>query len=175
MTRAILALGSNLGDRAGNLRAALALLAERGVQVERTSAAWETRPVPADQPAFLNAVLAAETALGPEALLAVAKEVEGLLGRRPARRWGPRPIDIDILFFGALQLDTPSLIIPHPGIRERSFVLAPLSEVAPGPLPVLGATALELLAQVDMAGAVRTGERIVSRRVIPFADSPGWA
>ena len=157
MSEAVIALGSNLGDRAGNLRAAIALLCEAGVAVTRRSSVWETEPVPADQPRFLNAVVVAETELEPGALLAELKRIEHELGRRPERRWGPRPIDLDILFYGDAALESPTLTIPHPRIAERAFVLAPLAEVVRGPLPVLGRTAVELLAGVDAGEARRTG------------------
>jgi 2-amino-4-hydroxy-6-hydroxymethyldihydropteridine diphosphokinase len=153
----ILALGSNLGDRLGNLRRAVELLADDSVAVVRTSSMWETPPVPADQPAFLNAVIAAVTDLEPLGLLGAAKRVERTLGRRPNRHWGPRPIDIDILFMGDLLVDTPNLQIPHPRIAERGFVLVPLSEVVQGPLPVLGRSALELLEAVVSEGIRRVG------------------
>jgi 2-amino-4-hydroxy-6-hydroxymethyldihydropteridine diphosphokinase len=158
VTAVYLALGSNLGDRRANLRAALAALEEAGVRILLRSFAWETPPVPADQPPFLNAAALAETALPPPDLLALLKQIEHALGRRPGRRWGPRPIDIDILFYGDLELETPDLVIPHPRIAERAFVLAPLSEVAEGPLPVLGETALQLLARTGLQGARRAGE-----------------
>jgi len=153
----VIALGSNLGDRIGNLRAALAALAESGVTVTGTSSVWATAPVPADQPPFLNAAVRGTTALQPLELLAALKRIEHSLGRRPARRWGPRPIDLDILFYGPGAFESPELQIPHSRIAERSFVLAPLSEVFRGPLPVLGRTALELLAGLDVSGLERTG------------------
>lgn len=157
MSRAIIALGTNLGDRLANLRAALAAIEAAGMVVTRRSFAWETPPVPADQPPFLNAAAVTETTLDPHALLATLKAIEHSLGRRPGHRWGPRPIDLDILFYDDLQLATDELVIPHPQIAERAFVLAPLSEVVEGPLPVLGATPLELLARVGLQGARRLG------------------
>jgi 2-amino-4-hydroxy-6-hydroxymethyldihydropteridine diphosphokinase len=155
MTRVAIALGSNLGDRLGNLRAAIAALEAAGIAVVRRSFAWETPPVPADQPPFLNAAVLAETSLPPAALLAELKAIEHALGRRPARRWGPRPIDLDILFYGELRLEAPELTIPHPRIAERAFVLAPLAEILEGPLPVLGASALDLLERTGLQGARR--------------------
>ena len=156
MTEVVLALGSNLGDRLGNLRAAIALLEERGVQARRRSSVWETAPIPADQPAFLNAVIAGGTALSPQALLALVKTVEHILGRRPERRWGPRPIDIDILFYGTQAFEAADLTVPHPRIAERAFVLAPLSEVAHGSLPGIP-SATAALAGLDTTGISRTG------------------
>jgi len=152
---AVIALGSNLGDREANLRAAIAALAENGVTVTRKSSIWETAPVPADQPPFLNAVVAAEARHAPADLLRVLKGVEYELGRRPERRWGPRPIDLDILFYGDARVETPDLTIPHVSILERSFVLAPLAEVLPGALPVLGVTASEVLGRVGSEGLRR--------------------
>lgn len=157
MTRVVLALGSNLGDRISNLRAALAELEDAGIAVLERSGIWETPPVPADQPRYLNGVVVAETSLTPAALLAELKRIERYLGRRPERRWGPRPIDIDILFYGDERVETPELQVPHPRIRERSFVLAPLSDVWQRELPVLGVSPLEALAEAGLQGAVRSG------------------
>lgn len=152
----LIALGSNLGDRAANLRASLRLMRESGIVPERVSSVWESEPVPAGQPPYLNAVAAVETGLAPLELLAALKAIEHALGRRPGPRWGPRPIDLDILFYGHAELSTPALVIPHPLVAERAFVLAPLSEICPGPLPVLGRTAIELLAQAPPLGVCRT-------------------
>lgn len=160
MSGALLGLGSNLGDRAANLQAAIDLLAARGAPATRLSGVWETPPVPADQPRYLNAAAAVETALDPEALLAAAKEVEWLLGRRPAERWGPRPIDVDLLAVDGVERAGEALTLPHPRLAERAFVLLPLAEVADGPLPVLGRSAAELLAGVDARGCERTGLRV---------------
>lgn len=155
MTSVVLALGSNLGSREGNLRAALTRLASEGITVTAASSVWETAPVPADQPAFLNMVIRAETELEPTGLLAALKRIEYALGRRPQRVWGPRPVDIDILFYGHQQLDTAVLTIPHKLVATRSFVLAPLAEVVRGPLPVLGESALTLLARFEPGGLWR--------------------
>ena len=160
MTTVVLALGANLGDRLANLRAAVAMLEAAGVEVTAKSEVWETAPVPADQPAYLNATLVAETGLAPLELLALVKRIERDLGRRPGLRWGPRPADIDILFHGDLELESEALTIPHPRIAERSFVLAPLSDVWEGVLPVLGRTPAALLEAVGLEGAWRTGERL---------------
>ena len=160
MTTVVLALGANLGDRLANLRAAVAMLEEAGVEVTAKSEVWETAPVPANQPAYLNATLVAETGLAPLELLALVKRIERDLGRRPGRRWGPRPADIDILFHGDLEVESEALTIPHPRIAERSFVLAPLSDVWDGVLPVLGRTPAAMLEAVGLEGAWRTGERL---------------
>lgn len=160
MTRVLIALGSNLGDRAATLREALEHLGTAGVAIDRCSSVWETDPVPADQPRYLNAVVGGETELEPEVLLDRLKSIEADLGRRPGRRWGPRPIDLDILFYGELHLESDRLVIPHPRIRERAFVLAPLAEVVGGPLPVLGKTAEDLIERVGREGVERTEERL---------------
>jgi len=157
MTTAVIALGSNLGDRLANLRAAVAELEARGISVLQRSGVWETPPVPADQPPYLNAALVTETALAPLSLLAELKAIEHYLGRRPERRWGPRPIDLDILFYGDSRIDLPDLQVPHPRILERAFVLAPLSDVWPGGLPVLGIDPITALAAIGLQGARRMG------------------
>lgn len=156
----VLALGANLGDRLANLRTVVAMLEAAGLKVTARSEVWETAPVPADQPPYLNAAVVAESALSPLELLALAKRIERALGRRASRRWGPRPADVDMLFYGELELESESLTVPHPRIAERSFVLAPLSDVWAGPLPVLGKTAAELLALTGLQGAWRTGEQL---------------
>lgn len=159
MTVVVIALGSNLGDRAANLRHAVDRLVANNITVTGRSSIWETPPVPADQPEFLNAVVVAETELAPLDLLHALKTIEYDLGRRPGRRWGPRPIDLDILFYGDEAIDGPDLTVPHPRIAERAFVLAPLAEVVSGPLPILGETAQSLLAAIGLQGAVRTQDR----------------
>jgi 2-amino-4-hydroxy-6-hydroxymethyldihydropteridine diphosphokinase len=156
MTRVYIALGSNLGDRLGNLRTAVASLEEAGIGVTSRSSVWETAPVPADQPAFLNAAVAADTDLSPAELLAALKAIEHALGRRPERRWGPRPIDLDILFYGEEEIDTAELTVPHRLAAGRSFVLAPLADITQGPLPVVGKSAVELLRATGDEGLTRT-------------------
>ena len=151
-----LALGSNIGDRRDNLRRAVTALAPE-VRVVAQSPIYET---PAwgyeNQPAFLNMALEGETALPPESLLAYVKRLETELGRTPSFHWGPRLIDIDILFYDDLVLNAPDLAIPHPRLHERSFVLVPLNNLAPSLVhPVLGQTIAQLLASVDTAGITR--------------------
>ena len=150
MAIAYLALGTNLGDRLAHLRAALDAFPPE-VRVLAQSRIYET---PAwgyeDQPAFLNMVIKAATELPPEVLLARLKVLERDLGRTPTFRWGPRLIDIDILFYDAIILDGPDVTIPHPRLHERAFVLVPLSDVAPDLVhPRLGQTVRQLLAGVD--------------------------
>ncbi len=156
-TGIVIALGSNLGDRVANLQAAVQAMEEAGVLVGATSAIWETPPVPADQPPYLNAAVRATTTLAPPELLETLKRIEFALGRRPERRWGPRPIDLDILFYGDVTFTSELLQIPHVGIAGRALVLAPLSEIIAGPLPVLGRSAVELLRDTDSTGLTRTG------------------
>ncbi|MCB0165911.1 MAG: 2-amino-4-hydroxy-6-hydroxymethyldihydropteridine diphosphokinase [Anaerolineae bacterium] len=129
--RVFLALGTNLGEREANLRAALAQLAPQ-VEVTAVSRLYETAPAYVfDQPNFLNIALEGQTDLSPEALLNYLKELEDQLGREKSRRYGPRLIDLDILFFDAITLDSPRLTIPHPRLAERVFVLRPLADIAP--------------------------------------------
>lgn len=141
-----LGLGSNLGDRDALLRSALRALAPY-VDVTRVSAVYDTAPMHvSDQPRFHNIVVAGETRLDPPALLREAKRVEAALGRTPGPRYGPRPIDVDILLYGDTVLVTPELTIPHPRMAERGFVLVPLAELAPGLVhPTLGVTIAELV------------------------------
>jgi GTP cyclohydrolase-4 len=151
-----LALGSNLGDRRGNLAAALQRLREV-VNIDRVSSVYETEPVGyLDQPRFLNIVCCGKTWLSAEELLQYAKGIEVELGRQPTFRNGPRPIDIDILLYDDLTLEQPDLIIPHPRMAERAFVLVPLTEIAPDVVdPSTGCTAQELLNTVSQDGVKR--------------------
>jgi 2-amino-4-hydroxy-6-hydroxymethyldihydropteridine diphosphokinase len=127
-----LGLGSNVGDRSGHLRAAIEMLGERGVEVEAVSFGYETEPVGEvlDQPDFLNAAIRIRTELEPEALLDLCKEIEAERGRAlDAPRHSPRPLDVDLLLLGDLELSTDRLTLPHPEVLSRRFVLAPLLEI----------------------------------------------
>jgi len=133
VTIAYLGLGSNLGSRSRNLSAARNRLRQKGVQVLRQSRVMETEPWGvAEQPRFLNQVVEVEWQGTPRQLLKAVKQVEVEGGRKPTRRWGPRVIDVDILLFGEERLNRRDLVIPHPRIAEREFVLASLAELGVG-------------------------------------------
>ena len=134
MRTGYLGLGSNVGDSAAHLRAAIELLGERGVAVEAVSSTYLTEPVGEvlDQPDFLNAAIRIRTDLEPEALLDACKAVEAERGRSfAAARHSPRPLDVDLLLLGDLELATERLTLPHPQATSRRFVLVPLLELDP--------------------------------------------
>ena len=151
--RVFLGIGSNLDDRKENLQKAIAGL-QRNLQINQISKIYETQPWGfADQPAFLNQVLSAETEFAPFELLTEIKAIEKEVGRTPTFRYGPRLIDIDILFFDDLILNEENLTIPHPMLAERAFVLVPLDEIAPQFIhPLLQQTIHELVRKVDQNG-----------------------
>lgn len=151
MTKNIyLALGTNLGDRSSNLETAIQSMPP-DVIVTKRSSIYETPPWGfEDQPAFLNMVLQVETEFSPWKLLKFIKNLEGRMGRQKTFRNGPRLIDIDLLFYDKLEFEHSGLVIPHPRIIERAFVLVPLAEIASDFLhPVLQVTIQELLNGVD--------------------------
>jgi 2-amino-4-hydroxy-6-hydroxymethyldihydropteridine diphosphokinase len=131
-TIAFLGLGSNLGDRLTNLQGALDLLqAEPGLRVAASSRVWETVPVGGPpQPDYLNAVIGVETDLSARDLLEIAHRVESRLGRVRKERWGARSIDVDLLLYDEESIEEADLVVPHPRLRERAFVLLPLLELA---------------------------------------------
>lgn len=148
-----LGLGTNSGDRLANLRAAIDALAPE-VRVTRISPIYQTPPWGyTDQPDFLNLVVEGETALAPLDLLTALKNLEKKVGRTASFRWGPREIDIDILFYDQLIFSQGGLEIPHPRLQERAFVLIPLSDLTAELIhPKLGISISALLAEVDPAG-----------------------
>ena len=186
--RCVLALGSNLGNRLGNLQEALRRLAPV-LRIDAVSALYESEPVgPSGQPPYFNAACAGDTAVEPEELLRIAKGIEWALGRRPGPRWGPRPADIDLLLIEGITRDTPSLTIPHPRISERSFVLMPLADILPDlVLPggtrtvselavAAGTEGLRRIAEADWPGATYVGapgmRPVVAAGPHPPAPSP---
>jgi len=160
--RIYLSLGSNVGDRLANLRAAIAALPGAGVSVRKISSIYETEPVDLiEQPWFLNCVVEAETNLQPLALLHALRAIEYSMGSKKLVAKGPRIIDLDILLYAEQVIDTPELQIPHPRLSQRRFVLVPLAEIAPTLNdPVSGATVQILLQQTqDRSTVLRRGEQ----------------
>jgi 2-amino-4-hydroxy-6-hydroxymethyldihydropteridine diphosphokinase len=133
---AFLGLGSNLGDRLTNLQAAVdALQIEPGLRVTASSSVWETSPVGGPpQPDYLNAVIRVETDISARDLLDAARRVEARLGRVRKERWGARSLDVDILLYDDEQIDEAELVVPHPRMAQRAFVLVPLLELDPDPI-----------------------------------------
>ena len=158
MAEALLALGGNLGDARTTLDRAIAALCERGdIRLTARSSDYKTPPWGvADQPPFINLCIAVETTLTPPALLARTQDIERAFGRdrEHERRWGPRPLDIDLLSYDDLAIDTPQLTLPHPRMFERAFVLVPLAEIMPD-RAIAGMQVRDALAKVDATGIVR--------------------
>lgn len=153
---AYLSLGSNIGTRKEHLRAAIRRLESAG-RVVRISSFYETKPVEfTDQAWFLNCALALETELKPQQLMGAILRIEREMGRQRTRSKGPRTIDIDILLYGDVVVDSPEVTIPHPAMHERRFVLEPMAEIAPDVRhPVLRKTVRELVDQLPPGQAVR--------------------
>jgi len=159
MTAVYLGLGTNIGDRCENIGKALRMLSEL-VVLECVSSLYETEPIGyKDQPPFINAVCRVDTELKPHLLLDEIKTIESGMGRKPSLRNAPRVIDIDILLFNSLVINTEKLIIPHPRLHERAFVLVPLAEIAPCIIhPVLMKTVRTLLKSIDDSGLLQYKE-----------------
>jgi 2-amino-4-hydroxy-6-hydroxymethyldihydropteridine diphosphokinase len=162
MTEALLSLGGNVGDVRATLGRAIAAFCD-GEEVRLLARSSDYRTPPwgvEDQPPFVNLCIAVRTGLAPHALLARAQAVERKLGRERGkeRRWGPRPIDIDLLAYDDLAVDTPDLTLPHPRLLERAFVLVPLAEIAAGRM-IDGIKVSDALARVDRTGIERLPPR----------------
>ena len=153
MHTSYLAFGANLGDSLATFRAARRLLAAvNGVRVDGASSLYRTEAVggPPGQPPYLNGVLQVATELSPEELLALGLDLEARFGRERREHWGPRTLDIDLLLYDGVLCDRPELILPHPRLHRRRFVLAPLAELAADLRhPLLDCTIGELLADLD--------------------------
>jgi 2-amino-4-hydroxy-6-hydroxymethyldihydropteridine diphosphokinase len=158
VSTAYLGLGGNLGDRRRYLMEAVkALRDEPGVSVKSLSSVYETKPVGViDQPDFLNLVLEVETDVPVHDLLARCLRIESVLGRVRIERWGPRTIDIDVLWYDGRTLNEPDLVLPHPRMAMRAFVLVPLAEIAPT-LLFAGASITDLAAKIDRSGLTCLG------------------
>ena len=163
MKRVYIGIGSNLGDREACIRQAVDQLASlKDSRLDRISSLYDSDPVGLlDQPPFLNAVAALETELSPQQLLWNLNLIELRLGRVRARHWGPRTLDLDILFYGNLVLEEPDLVIPHPEVENRAFVLIPLNEIDPFlPHPRTGLVVSEMLKRLKSHPAVRRRGRL---------------
>jgi 2-amino-4-hydroxy-6-hydroxymethyldihydropteridine diphosphokinase len=149
-----LGIGSNLGDKQGNCLGALERLSAREVVISKRSALYKTQPWGVkDQPDFVNMVVEAETGMSPEELLVVLKAIEKEMGRKAVTRWGPRLIDLDVLLYDDRIVQTKDLVIPHPLLHKRDFVLLPLAEISPERIhPVLKRTIRELTEELIKRG-----------------------
>lgn len=153
MAQICLSLGSNIGDRENFIKSAIELLKMK-VRIQKISSIYQTAPWgKTKQPNFLNICLAGETDLEPTELLTFIHETETHVGRTPSFKWGPREIDIDILFYDQKIVDAEGLIIPHPHLEERAFVLVPLADIVPKyKHPVLKKTIHQLAGEIDTSG-----------------------
>lgn len=151
-----LSLGSNIGNHCKNIQIAIKLLKKEGFDIIKTSSIYKTSAWGvSNQADFLNLVIKGKTKFSPEKLLQKVKQIEKEIGRKPAEKWGPRTIDIDILFYDKKILKTKTLTIPHPQLYKRKFVLIPLKEMAPRFVhPVLKKTVAQMLTDTDDKGCV---------------------
>jgi 2-amino-4-hydroxy-6-hydroxymethyldihydropteridine diphosphokinase len=149
-----LGIGSNLGDKQGNCLDALERLSTKGVSISKRSALYNTQPWGVkDQPDFVNMAVEAETLMSPEELLGALKEIEREMGRKTGIRWGPRVIDLDVLLYDDKIVQSKDLVIPHPLLHKRDFVLLPLAEISPECVhPVLNKTIRELAKELIKRG-----------------------
>jgi len=147
MSKVYIGIGSNLGNRKENCEGAISLLEKNGMKIINRSSMVQTKPWGVrKQPEFINMAIEIETDLNPQELLALLKKIEKTVGRKQTTRWGPREIDLDILFYDDLILKTPDLEIPHPMLHKREFVLQLLAEIAPDKIhPVFKKSVKELL------------------------------
>ncbi len=157
MTQTAIALGSNIGDRLGTMRQAVMLLEERSLRISASSDVFETPPWGMEnQPRFLNACVLAETDILPRALLELLLNIESDLGRIRRYKWGPREIDLDLLFYDDQVFNESGLVLPHPQMHRRAFVLVPLVQIAPDwSHPVLGKSIRELAGSLDASSIIR--------------------
>lgn len=149
MAIAYIGIGSNLGNREANCLTAIKLIRDRGLTINKQSSMYETTPWGVEeQPGFINMAIEIETSLEPEKLLESLKCIEAEIGRQDSYRWGPRVIDLDILLYSDIIINSPMLQIPHPLMHQRDFVLRPMSEIAPDKMhPVIKKTIDKLLAE----------------------------
>jgi len=151
MHKVCISIGSNMGDRRKNCADALKLMQQRGIHIIKSSKTYETEPWGfEEQPMFVNQAVVADTALGPMSLLSELKMIEKQMGRSGSLRWGPRVIDLDIIFYDDIVIDIPELKIPHERAHERRFVLEPLAEIDPDAVhPLLNKTIKSLLEELN--------------------------
>lgn len=152
-----IALGSNLGDSRAILESSLKILEQTpGISLELQSSLYRTEPVGPPQPDYLNACALLKVQMSPQELLEKLLAIEAKFGRVRQERWGPRILDLDLLLFDNLILKTPNLVLPHPCLRERAFVLVPLAEIAPNWIePVSGKAIAQLVQAVDCSGVTK--------------------
>jgi len=160
MGRVLVSMGSNIGNRLGFLQKAVdALSTSAGFKVKTASPVYETEPVgKKNQREFLNAAVEMESLLSPDSVLVNLKQIERSVGRTPSQRWGPREIDLDLIYIGNLVFKSPSLVLPHPEVAVRRFVLTPLADIAPDFVdPLRNCTLREMLLQcTDECKVVKT-------------------